>query len=327
MNKNKLFLALILALLTVQTSFAGGFKKYAGEFLAIGAGSRISAMGGAGVAMVNDVAASYWNPAGLINAAGFQMQFTHGKQFISSIQHDYIGLSHPLDENTTLGLSLVYFTVNGIKDSRQAFNEADNKVDYSKIKTFNTGDYSLFLSLARKRSERLAIGLNAKMIYRDFNIENALGLGFDLGLQYALTNRLTIGAILRDATTTMIAWSTNEKEFIAPSLRLGLSYLLDWQSLGLILQPAADFQLLLENRDYAAQFNVGPLSVDSFWGLEVNYKKLISMRLGLDDLQRFNTGVGLNIPKISFDYAFTNYASELGNVHRISVHLFLDRLF
>ena len=325
MMKNTICLLLIL--LGLQFVQAGGFKKYAGEFLAIGGGSRFSAMGGAGVAMVNDVSAGYWNPAGLSQAQGFQIQFTHGKQFISSIQHDYLGFSHPLNEKTTIGLSLIYFTVNGIKDSRQAFNEADNKVDYSRVRTFNTGDYSLFLSVAQKRSDRLSLGLNVKMIYRDFNIENALGLGFDAGLQYDLWKNLKIGALVRDVTSTMLVWSTNEKEFIAPSLRLGFSYLLEWPALGFTVQPSADLQFLLEGRDYASQMNIGPLSMDSFWGLELNYKHLLSMRAGLDDLQRFNTGIGLNIPKISFDYAFTNYASELGNVHRISVHLFFDRLF
>ncbi len=327
MKVSKGLQALLFCLLGVQLVWGGGFKKYAGEFLAIGGGSRLSAMGGAGVAMVDDASAGYWNPAGLVRASGFQIQFTHGKQFISSIQHDFIGVSHPLNEKTTVGISLIYFTVNGIKDSRQAFNEADNKVDYSKIKTFNTGDYSLLVSVAQKRSDRLAIGLNVKMIYRDYNVASALGIGFDAGLQYALTRRLKLGALVRDVTSTMMAWSTNEKEFIAPSIRLGASYLLDWQAMNLSVQPSVDLQILMENRDYAAQFNLGPLSVDSFWGVEVNYKRLISMRAGLDDLQRFNTGVGLNIPKISFDYAFTNYASELGNVHRISVHLFLDRLF
>lgn len=325
MAKHKIIFLLIFTV--AQVVQAAGFKKYAGEFLAIGGGSRLSAMGGAGVALVNDVSAGYWNPAGLSLANGFQIQFTHGKQFISSIQHDYLGFSHPLNQKTTLGFSLIYFTVNGIKDSRQAFNEADNKVDYSKIRTFNTGDYSLFLSIAQKRSERLRLGLNVKMIYRDFNVENALGLGFDLGMQYDLWKNLKFGALLRDVTSTMIAWSTNEKEFIAPSLRVGFTYLLNWSAMNLNLKPSVDFQFLMEGRDYASQLHVGPLSMDSFWGLELDYRHLLSWRAGLDDLQRFNTGIGLNIPKVSFDYAFTNYASELGNVHRISIHLFLDRLF
>ena len=41
------------------------FGKYAGEFLSIGVGGRALGMGGAYVALANDVTAGYYNPAGL----------------------------------------------------------------------------------------------------------------------------------------------------------------------------------------------------------------------------------------------------------------------
>ncbi len=327
MRMRKTALWFLFVLLIATNVRAGGFKKYAGEFLNLGAGSRLTGMAGAGVAMINDASASYWNPAGLADAHGLQIQFTHSKQFISSIQHDYLAVSHPLKNNSTLGISLYYFTVNSIKDSRQAYNQADDKVDYSKIKTFNTGDYVLYLSYGRKANRKLQYGVNAKFIYRDFNIENALGIGFDFGLQYRWFDRLRLGLMLKDITTTMIAWSTNEKEFIPPSVRFGLSYWWHLKAMNLSVQPAADFQLLFENRRYASQFHLGSVSLDSFWGVEVNYKNVLTLRSGMDDLQRFNTGIGVRIPKVSFDYSFTAYQSELGNIHRITVRLFLDPLF
>ncbi len=323
----KLGFFLLLIAFTFSSVQAGGFKKYAGEFMNLGAGSRLTGMAGAGVAMINDASASYWNPAGLAAARGLQIQFTHSKQFISSIQHDYLALSHPVENHSTVGISLYYFTVNGIKDSRQAYNEADGKIDYSKIKTFNTGDYVLYLSYGHQAKENLQYGLNVKFIYRDFSIENALGLGFDFGLQYRWFDRFRLGLMLKDVTSTLIAWSTGEKEFIPPSLRFGLSYLWTIPALNLNIQPAADFQMLFEGRKYASQFHLGPVSLDSFWGVEINYKNVLTLRSGLDDLQRFNTGIGIRIPKISFDYSFTAYQSELGNIHRITVRLFLDPLF
>ncbi len=323
----KLEFILIAGLVVFSSALAGGFKKYAGEFMNLGAGSRFTGMAGAGVAMVNDASASYWNPAGLVNAKGFQIEFMHSKQFISSIQHDFLALSHPISPKSTIGLSLYYFMVNGIKDSRQAYNQADGKVDYSKIKTFNTGDYVLYLSYAMHYNDNLQCGVNAKFIYRDFNIENAMGLGFDFGLQYRWFNELRLGLMLKDATSTMIVWSTNEKEFIPPALRFGLSYLWKLNALNVSVQPAVDFQVLFEGRKYASQLHLGPMSLDSFWGMEINYKQLLTLRAGMDDLQRFNTGIGLQIPKMSFDYSFTAYQSELGNIHRITVHLFLSSLF
>ena len=105
------------------------------------------------------------------------------------------------------------------------------------------------------------------------------------------------------------------------------AYQLHIPSIGFTIEPSVDLNILFENRQTASQMHLGPVSLDSFWGIEVAYNHLLAVRAGLDDLQRFNTGVGLQIPKIQFDYSFTAYDSELGNVQRISVHLQLEALF
>jgi hypothetical protein len=106
---------------------------------------------------------------------------------------------------------------------------------------------------------------------------------------------------------------------------MGFSYVFHIPKLNLQIQPAADFNFLLESRQYASQSHLGPLSMDTFWGAEIRYGRWIALRAGLDDLNRFNTGIGINIPKMSFDYSFTAYQSELGDIHRISVHIQLLR--
>jgi hypothetical protein len=130
--------------------------------------------------------------------------------------------------------------------------------------------------------------------------------------------------MLRDITTTMIAWTTSEKEFITPSARIGLTYMYHINSAKLTIQPSADFNILFENRSYAAQANLGPVSMDTFWGMEIAYNNLLALRVGYDDLNRLNTGIGFMVPYMSFNYSFTAYESELGNVHRISVQLSFD---
>jgi len=319
--KNRLIVIGLLIILVISSVNALSFRKYAGEFLYLGAGSRVLAMGGAGTASTRDVTAGYWNPAGLREAAGLQVEFMHSKQFISSIQQNYLAISRPLDDRQTLGLSFIYLTVNGIKDSRQAYNEADNHVDYSKIRLFNTGDYIFLFSYAAKYNDKINYGVNLKTIYRDFHSASGWGMGFDAGLKYLWTDRLSLGLMLSDITTTMLVWSTGEKELITPSMRAGVSYKFPWESLNLVIEPTADFNFLLENRQYASQMHLGPLSLDIFSGLEIRYGKYLALRGGMDDLQRFTTGIGFSIPKITFDYAFTAYQSELGNIHRISFHL------
>jgi hypothetical protein len=323
----KIIVFFVLMLL-LQQSFGSGFKKYAAEFLNSGVGSRALAMGGAFAAVANDVTAGYWNPSGLVNARGFQIQFMHANQFTSSVQYDYFAASNQFNSGTSLGFSLIRLGVDDIKNSRNALlgELISDGLDYSKITNFNVADYAFIFSYAKRYNERLSYGANVKLIYRDFDTESALGIGFDIGAQYYLAQNLLLGLTFRDITTTMMAWSTSEKEFIPPSLRPGLSYRYDIESIDLYIQPAVDMNILFERREYAAQFNVGPVSFDTFWGAEIGFKDLMFLRLGYDDLSRFNGGVGFSITKLAVDYSYMNYDRELGNVHRISFHLKLDSL-
>jgi len=313
-----------MTLCAVTMTRAGGLKKYAGEFLNNGAGSRALGMGSAYVAVANDVTAGYWNPAGLAEAEGFQAQFMHSQQFISSIQYDYLGLSRKFENGATLGLSILRLGVDDIADSRNALvgeSLRNGYLDYSKISYFNTADYAFILSYANRYSEDFTYGANIKLIYRDYSIESALGIGFDLGARYRILSGLHAGIMLRDITTTMMAWSTDEKEFITPSLRPGISYQYHFDSIGLYLQPSFDVNLMFENRQSSAQLHMGPVSADTFWGMEIGYRDVVFLRLGYDDLERFNGGIGLSITRFGIDYSYTNYDQELGNVHRISFNL------
>ena len=323
--RNVIIYLLLLGFVAVQ---AGGFKKYAGEFISAGVGSRALAMGGAFVAVANDVTAGYWNPAGLVEANGIQVQFMHAKQFMASIQYDYLAASAKLDESSALAVSLIRWGVNDIKDSRDALRgtSISEGIDYSKIVSFNVADYALFVSYSRQYSEHLAIGANIKIINRDYASENALGIGFDAGLKYKLSPNLALGLMVRDITTTMMAWSTNEKEFISPSIRPGISYRYDFEDIGLYVQPTADLAILFESRNKSAQIGMGILSVDSFWGMETGFRDICFLRLGYDDLGRFNAGIGLSITKFAIDYSYTNFDNLLGNVHRISFHLKIPTL-
>jgi hypothetical protein len=146
---------------------AGGLKKYAGEFLYSGVGSRPLSLGGAYVAVANDVTAGFWNPAGLVNAPGFQAQFMHAQQFMSSIQYDYVAVSNRFENGSAIGLSVIRLGADDIPDTRNALNGATiaEGLDYSKISFFNVTDYAFLFSYARSYSPAVAFGVNIKLIY------------------------------------------------------------------------------------------------------------------------------------------------------------------
>lgn len=314
---------LVAVVLIFNCAYADGFKKYSGEFLYNGVGSRALAMGSAFVGVANDVTAGFWNPAGLVDASGIQMQFMHARQFVSSIQYDYLAASLNMESGTAYGFSLIRLGVNYIKDTRNALRGETiaEGLDPSRISQFNTADYVFYLSYARSLNERLSCGANVKLLYRDFALESALGIGFDAAARYKITDRLILGLIFRDITTTMMAWTTGEKEFITPALRPGITYRYDFSKIGLYIQPAVDLNLLFESRAAAAQIHLSPLSLDSFWGMEIGFKNITFLRFGYDDLNRISAGIGISISRLAVDYSYTNYDRELGNIHRISFQL------
>jgi hypothetical protein len=319
---------LILFIFLLTGIHASGLKKYAGEFLYTGVGSRPLGLGGAYVAVANDVTAGYWNPAGLVEAAGLQVQFMHAQQFMSSIQYDYLAASNSFDNGSAIALSVLRLGADDIPDTRNALEGATiaDGLDYSRISFFNVTDYAFLFSYAHRHTAKLAYGITIKLIYRDFYSESAYGLGFDVGMRYQLLPDLMVGVMARDLTTTVMAWSTNEKEYITPSLRPGLAYNIDFPSIKLYLQPSMDLGILFESRKEAAQVSLGAVSVDSFWGIEIGYSKHAFLRFGYDDLNRFNAGAGVHINRLGVDYSYTNYDYELGNVHRISFHLKLNAI-
>ena len=64
---SKISTSVILWCVCAASASAGDtyVAKYAGEFMAIGVGGRALGLGGAYVALANDVTSGYWNPAGL----------------------------------------------------------------------------------------------------------------------------------------------------------------------------------------------------------------------------------------------------------------------
>ena len=94
------------------------------------------------------------------------------------------------------------------------------------------------------------------------------------------------------------------------------------------LTPALDFDVRFENRRFASNFNVGPVSFDMHAGLEYNFKNLFAIRGGYNDVKQFTLGAGVKLPKLNIDCSFArfNYSKNerLDDTHRISIMLTLE---
>jgi hypothetical protein len=329
----RFLLAMIVTPLCLADA-ATGVAKYAGEFMSLGVGGRALGMGGAFVALANDVTAGYWNPAGLSHINYPQATLMHDEQFGSLVNYDYGAVALPFGPNASWGLSVIRLGVDDIPDTRNAGVDVNGNVTYdpnqfsridpNRVSYFNAADWAFYLTYSKKQSDEFSYGANVKIIRRELGDNSATGIGFDVGLWYTPFENLVLGANLQDVTTTFLAWDTGTNELISPNFKLGSAYFIE--AFGGRFAPAVDFDIRFENRRYASTVNVGPVSLDLHTGLEYQAKNLIALRVGYSDVKQLTFGAGVRLPKLNIDYTFARFsvADRLPDTHRISLTLTLE---
>jgi hypothetical protein len=311
-----------------------GIAKYAGEFISTGVGARALAMGGAFVALANDVTAGYWNPAGLSRINYPEFILMHDSEFGSLVNHDYGAVAIPVGTSTSLGLSIIRVGVDDIADTRNAGVDANGnltydptqftRVDPGRVTYFNAADWALYFTYSHRQNETFSYGANVKLIRRDLAEYSAMGIGFDIGFLYCPFENLSFGANLQDITTTLVAWNTGRNDLISPTVKIGSAYFIDL--LGGRIAPATDFDIRFENRRSASEAHIGPVSFDFHGGLEYAFRNLIALRAGYSDVKQLTLGAGVHLPKLNIDYSFARFAGaeQLDNTHRISIMFTLE---
>ncbi len=181
--------------------------------MSIGVDAAALGMSNAVTASSNDVNATYWNPAGLINLEDKQVSLMHASYFANIAQYDFAAYASPIDDRSAWGISAIRFGVDNILNTTQLIDSQGN-IDYNRISLFSTADYGFTFSYARKlQVPGFQYGMNAKIIRRIIgNFASSWGFGFDVGLQFE-RNNWKFGLMLRDITTTYNVWNINETEF------------------------------------------------------------------------------------------------------------------
>lgn len=320
----------------------GQVRKYSNEFLNIGVSARALGMSRAQTAIVDDLSAGYWNPAGLLEIqSNFQVNFMHAEYFAGIAKYDYGAFAKPLANDAAIGLSFIRFGVDDIPNTIELIDATGN-VNYNRISTFSATDYAFLASYAKKSSIKgLNLGANAKVIYRQVGeFARAWGFGIDAGAQYTINN-WKIGAMFKDVTTTVNSWQytltdrvvevftltgndipRNGLEITAPRLILGAGrYFPIANKFGLTM--ALDLENTFDGqRNTVISSKV--FNLDPYFGAEANYGKLVFLRFGLGNFQKVkaeignfttttfqpNFGVGLRLKGISIDYALTDIGDQ-----------------
>ena len=205
--KFKILLILIFSL----SGFSQNSSKYSNEFLNIGVDAKSISLSKAVVSNIDDVNASYWNPAGLIGVENSQISIMHSNYFANIANYNYVAYAKKIDRESAIGFSMIRFGVDNILDTTQLIDSQGN-IDYDRIELFSAADYAFLFSYARKnRFIGINYGINAKVLRRVIGeFANSWGFGFDFGIQYQSKNGWYFGIMGRDITTTFNTWSFDD---------------------------------------------------------------------------------------------------------------------
>lgn len=315
--------------------------KYSNEFLSLGVGARSFGMGMSSVAIVDDVTAGYWNPAGLMRIdVPYQLSLMHASYFAGIANYDYGAFAAKIDDQSRAAISLIRFGVDDIPDTRFLF-DANGALNYDNIRFFSAADYALFLSYARSLSiiGGMDVGGSIKVIHRTVgDFASAWGFGLDIGVQKTW-EKWQFGLSYRDALGTFNSWSHNTEEvedvYLAtgnalpentievtlPRLILGVARrvdLFDVLSISTTLEVDVTFD---GKRNTVISSDL--ISLDPHGGIEFGYKGVAFFRAGMGQFQQIeeiyggtdwkftpNMGVGFRIREIAIDYALTDIGDQ-----------------
>jgi hypothetical protein len=316
--------------------------KYSNEFLQVGVGAKALGLSNSVVAGVNDVTASYWNPAGLTDVKTWvQGALMHSEYFAGIAKYDYLGVAYPIDSMSTIGFTAIRFGVDDIPNTTQLI-DAEGNIDYDRITTFTAADYGFLFSYARKmKIPGLSIGGTFKLIYRKVgNFAHSWGFGLDFGIKYRLGKNWRFGLVARDITSTFNAWvftlddqtkqvfqSTgnvipqNGLELTLPRFIMAAQGKFELGK-GFNIMSEIDLDFTTDGRRNVL-IRTAPISIDPHIGLQVGFKSFVSVRCGFGNFQYIkdfnnkekitfqpNVGIGVHFKGVYIDYAFTDIGNQ-----------------
>jgi hypothetical protein len=299
-NMKQAILAILigLSILTLGGSLAMADAPQGLTYLTIGVGGRVSGMGEAGVAMVDDPSAAYWNPAGLAVSDHSAAVFAY-HNWLQDVSGQFAAGNYRWG-SSALALDYLGLNVNDIEHRISPTAEP--------IGTFGSHDLAIGASYARDFGGGLRIGATFKYLWESIYVETSNGWAIDFGIQQdGVIPGLALGATLKDLGD--MSALRNEAPSLPSRIRVGAAY-----ALTQISQPqimiAADAEKPFEG------------DLKGHFGLEVRPVKPLALRGGYIagiETRSFTAGFGVDWAQFHVDYAYAPFKEDLGDGHRFSI--------
>jgi hypothetical protein len=287
-------------------------KSYAGDddvgvctatFLKIAQGPRIVGMGAAGVAIADDVNATYWNPAGLVQLEVREITAARTNWF-EDIKTNYLAYSQPLQPinkmKRSMGISLILLNVGGI-DGRDGTGV--------KTTTLEVSNLALSLSYAIELLKNISFGFNIKGVKQDLGGYKGTGMAVDIGFLAKYTPKTSFGLNIQNLGPKLK--TEDAKNDLPLNIKLGTCY--KPEIFGGEMLLALDLDMPKDN-DFI--FHAG---------IEYWLTQMLAIRLGYDQQTGYSAGLGFRSMgegyfegiEVCVDYGFISHA-DFDNSHRFS---------
>ena len=294
-NAAIIFLSFAALLLFAESAYSGGnTKSTAGAYLRLGVGARPLGMGGAFTAVANDVYATYWNPAGLVQLQSFQIGSMYTIMTLDR-KYSFLSFALPIGNSLALGITGIDYRIGQIerRDETETL-----------LGTFDNAENAFSVSIGISPLKNLYLGGNYKFLLHQLADKRATGYGFDVGVLLRPLKYFSVGMVVQDMNSNL-EWNTdsNHEDHLPLSARGGVAL------------------RLLDDRLLVSTDLVKIKGVESTrWHTGVEFWPLgfFATRTGYND-QALTVGATLKISSLQFDYGFATDEIDASQTHRISL--------
>jgi len=270
--------------------------------LKLGADARFAAMGNAGTASGLDASAGYRNPAGLAGDSCTEAVFSLHRWW-QGVRSGFLGIAFK-GRKSGGAFHLLY---TGVPDIEYRVSEPSPEP----AGRFSSVEMTAGASYGRSLTPSLSAGISLKFYYEKIFVEETIGFGGDIGMNYTLSGRgLRIGAAVQNIGKT--GKLASEPIELPLAAKVGVA--------APLTSGSGNALLLLD----CVKERDSRLHVHG--GAEFTWRKLLFLRAGYQtgyETHGVSAGIGFSFLKTRLDYSLLPMSKGLGDSHRFSVNLIL----
>lgn len=300
------------SLIVISVFTYSSFAQNTYEFLKLDMSARAASLGGSFVANNDDPDVIFYNPAGMSMLENNPVSFSFVKHLMD-INLASVSFSTEFENLGRFGAAVKYINYG-------SFDEADEFGN--RTGEFGAGELALIVGYSNLLDANFYYGANVKFIYSGIADRSSNALAADLGLHYTIPEQfINIGFSILNLGSQISSYY-DLKEELPLDITIGISKKLE----KIPVRISLDFHRLNQDREnFTERFKAFTV------GAEINFSKVLTLRLGYDNERRsdlkigttagiagFNIGLGAKVSDYNFNYGYSSLGL-VGALHRIGI--------